>query len=99
MEDQLWRMPLYTPYEKMLESSIADLNSCPHSPYAGAITAALFLRRFAAPKQAWAHIDFMAWNPGSKPGRPEGGEAMTVRAVYRMIEIRSQKPEIRSRKK
>ena len=88
MEDPLWRMPLFAPYDKMLESSAADLNSCPNSPYAGAITAALFLQRFVTAKMPWAHLDFMAWNTSSRAGRPEGGEAMTVRAVFRAIETR-----------
>ena len=86
MEDPLWRMPLHKPYQKMLESPIADLNSAPGSPYAGAITAALFLQHFAGGKTKWAHIDLMAWNLSSKPGRPEGGEAMGVRAIFRVIE-------------
>lgn len=88
MEDPLWRLPLYAPYEKMLESPVADLNSAPSSPYAGAITAALFLQRFVGEGVAWAHCDFMAWNLSAKPGRPEGAEPCTVRAVYRMIEQR-----------
>ena len=88
MEDLLWRMPLHKPYDKMLDSSIADVNSAPGSPYAGAITAALFLERFVSKGLRWAHIDLMAWNLSSKPGRPEGGEAMAVRAVYRLIETR-----------
>jgi leucyl aminopeptidase len=87
MEDPLWRMPLHKPYTKMLDSSIADMNSAPNSPYAGAITAALFLQRFVD-DVAWAHIDLMAYNLSAKPGRPEGGEAMAVRAVFRMIEKR-----------
>lgn len=86
MEDPLWRLPLYSPYKKMLESSIADLNSAPSSHYAGAITAALFLQQFVPQNCAWAHLDHMAWNVSSRPGRPEGGEALTVRAVYRLIE-------------
>lgn len=86
MEDPLWRLPLHKPYAKMLESPIADLNSAPGSPYAGAITAALFLQRFVGENLRWAHIDLMAWNLSTKPGRPEGGEAMAVRAIYRVIE-------------
>jgi len=98
MEDPLWRLPLHTPYEKMLDSQAADLNSAPNSPYAGAITAALFLRRFAGKKTAWAHLDFMGWNLSARPGRPEGAEAVTVRAVYRMIELRYAKMESKTRK-
>lgn len=86
MEDPLWRLPLYAPYKKMLDSSIADLNSAPNSPYAGAITAALFLQNFIPASQSWVHLDFMGWNLSNKAGRPEGGEAMAVRAVYRLIE-------------
>jgi leucyl aminopeptidase len=91
MEDPLWRLPLHASYKKMLDSSIADLNSAPGSPYAGAITAALFLQHFAATAPRWAHFDFMAWNLAAKAGRPEGGEANTVRAVYRLIESRYRK--------
>ncbi len=91
MEDPMWRMPLHAPYNKMLESRFADLNSCPNSPYGGAITAALFLQRFIGPTQKWAHLDFMAWNLSSNPGRPEGAEPVTVRAVFRALEARFRK--------
>jgi len=86
--DPLWRLPLWAPYRRHLDSKIADLNNAPDSPFAGAITAALFLAEFAAPVQPWAHIDLMAWNTESRPGRPEGGEAMAMRAVYAVIEQR-----------
>ncbi|MDD5586473.1 MAG: leucyl aminopeptidase family protein [Alphaproteobacteria bacterium] len=89
-EDPLWRLPLEGTYDSMLDSKVADLNNCPDSPYAGAITAALFLQRFYGKNLPWAHLDFMAWNLGKKPGRPEGGEAMGLRAVYRLIEKRAQ---------
>lgn len=79
--DPIWRLPLYGNYSSMLESTVADLVNCSASPYAGAITAALFLQRFVDPGIPWAHFDIMAWNLGSKPGRPEGGEAMAMRAV------------------
>ena len=86
MQDPVWRLPLHEPYKKMLDSKIADLNSAPGSPYAGAITAALFLQHFIGKTARWAHLDFMAWNLSGKAGRPEGGEAQTVRAVFRMLE-------------
>jgi len=79
--DPLWRMPLYEGYGSLLDSSVADLVNSPTSPYAGAITAALFLKHFVTPGIAWAHFDVMAWNPSSKPGKPEGGEAMGLRAT------------------
>lgn len=79
--DPLWRMPLYAGYESMLDSSIADLTNSSPSSYAGAITAALFLQRFVTKGTEWAHFDIMAWNISNKPGKPEGGEAMGLRAV------------------
>jgi leucyl aminopeptidase len=86
--DPLWRLPLWGPYRRHLDGKVADLNNAPDHPYAGAILAALFLAEFAAPVRAWAHIDTMAWNTESRPGRPEGGEAMGLRALYGVIERR-----------
>lgn len=83
--DPLWRLPLYTPYRSMLESKNADLSNDPDSSYGGAITAALYLKEFVSKTPSWLHIDMMAWNVTSKPGRPQGGEAMAVRALYSMI--------------
>jgi leucyl aminopeptidase len=83
--DPCWRMPLWRPYRSMLESKIADVNNASASPFAGAITAALFLSRFAEPAKSWLHLDLFAWNPSSKPGRPEGGEAQTIRALYALL--------------
>ncbi len=80
VSDPLWRMPLWPGYRKMIEGKVADITNSPEGGYAGAITAALFLERFAPEHAAWAHIDVMAWNVSSKPGRPEGGEAMGMRA-------------------
>lgn len=79
--DPLWRLPLYKAYEELLKSSIADLANCSPSPYAGAIVAGLFLQRFVDSSIPWLHFDVMAWNVSSKPGRPEGGEAMGLAAV------------------
>ncbi len=84
-EDPMWRMPLWRPYRKMLDSKVADLNNVSEGPYAGAITAALYLQEFVAPGIPWAHFDVMAWNPQSRPGRPEGGEATALRALYAHI--------------
>lgn len=79
--DPVWRLPLYSPYEESLRSSIADLTNASDSPYAGAITAGLFLQRFITKSVPWMHFDIMAWNIGNKPGKPEGGEAMGLRSV------------------
>ena len=81
VDDAVWRMPLFAPYRRMLDSKVADLVNSPASPYAGAITAALFLEHFVA-DTPWVHFDIMAWNLASRPARPEGGEAMGLRAVY-----------------
>ncbi len=80
--DPLWRMPLWRPYDAMLDSKIADLNNAPSSPFAGSITCALFLKRFVTAAKAWAHFDIYAWTPSAKPGRPEGGECQAARALY-----------------
>ncbi len=88
VDDRLWRMPLWKPYRKMLKSDIADINNASESAFAGAITAALYLQEFVAPDTPWAHIDTYAWNASSRPGRPEGGEALALRALYRLIEAR-----------
>ena len=87
-QDPLWQMPLFKAYRKMIEGKVADLNNAPDAPFAGAITAALFLEEFVDPDVPWAHFDLMAWNLETKPGRPEGGEAMAIRAVYAMLEAR-----------
>ena len=83
--DPLWRMPLWRPYREMLDSKVADINNIADGPYAGSITAALFLEEFVSETRAWAHLDMMAWNLKARPGRPVGGEAMGLRALYAMI--------------
>ncbi|MFN8695937.1 MAG: leucyl aminopeptidase family protein [Burkholderiales bacterium] len=83
-QDPLWRMPLWQPYHELIKSNIGDIINT-GGPQAGAITAALFLERFIPPGQAWIHLDTFAWNPKSRPGRPEGGEAQGLRAVFRML--------------
>ena len=82
VSDPVWRMPLHQPYRKMLDSRVADVANSSGSPYAGAITAALFLEAFVKAGTPWAHFDLMAWNLATSAGRPEGGEAMGLRAVY-----------------
>ena len=83
-QDPLWRMPLWQNYNAMIDSNIATLNNT-GGPQAGAITAALFLEHFVPREQAWIHIDTFSWNPKSRPGRPEGGEAQSLRAVFAML--------------
>jgi leucyl aminopeptidase len=83
--DPLWRLPLNKTYRRMLDSKVADINNCSESGYAGAITAALYLQEFVNPDSDWLHIDTMGWNLFSRPGRPEGGEALGLRALYAFI--------------
>ena len=87
-QDPLWRMPLWDGYDEMLKSDVADLANAADSPLAGAVTAALFLRRFVPDGVAWAHFDTFAWRPSAKPGRPKGGEAMGLRAAFSLLSAR-----------
>ncbi len=85
VHDPLWRLPLWDGYANWLASPIADLNTVSSKPHAGAIVAALFLRRFVAAATPWAHVDLYAWNDESRPGRPQGGEAQAMRAAFAAI--------------
>jgi len=84
-DDPLWRMPLHKGYRRMLDSKVADINNVSDGSYAGAITAALYLQEFIDPGTRWAHIDTMAWNTRDRPGRPEGGEALGLRALFAFV--------------
>ena len=86
--DPLWRLPLWDGYDSWLDSPVADMNNVSSKPMAGAVVAGLFLRRFVAANTCWAHLDMYAWNDATRPGRPEGGEAMGMRAVLAAIEAR-----------
>ncbi len=79
--DPLWRMPLWAPYMEMLDSDIADTSNS-GGAFAGAVTAALFLQKFVSDEVPWVHLDTFAWRPTSKPGRPKGGEALGLRAIF-----------------
>lgn len=83
--DPVWRLPLWAPYRKMIDSKVADINNAGDSPFAGAITAALFLKEFVGTDVPWLHLDLYAWNPAERPGRPQGGEALAQRALYHLI--------------
>ena len=87
--DPLWRMPLWDGYDEWMDGSISDLVNGSGTPFAGSITAGLFLRRFVG-ETRWAHFDIFAWNPKGKPGRPAGGEMMAARAVYHSLRTHSQ---------
>jgi len=87
-EDPLWRLPLWKPYADMLKSSIADINNAGEGGMAGAVTAALFLEKFVPKEIEWAHLDTFAWRPAAKPGRPKGGDALGLRAIYALLRAR-----------
>lgn len=84
-QDPIWRLPLWEPYFDDLKSQVADFANSGPGGFAGAITAALFLQKFITGTKNWVHLDVYAWNRGSKPGRPAGGEALALRATYRFI--------------
>jgi leucyl aminopeptidase len=86
--DPVWPLPLWQGYDDELSSRVADLNNVSASPFAGAIIAALFLKRFVTATQAWLHLDLYGWNPKDRPGRPLGAEAQCVRALYQLIRAR-----------
>jgi leucyl aminopeptidase len=88
VDDPLWRMPLWAPYGEMLKSDIADVANSGGAPMAGCITAALFLKRFVPDGIAWAHLDTYAWRDAASPGRPKGGEALGLRAVFALLQRR-----------
>jgi len=90
VDDPTWRLPLWEGYADMLKSDIADINNAGEGGFAGAITAALFLQRFVPEGTPWLHLDTFAWRPSAKPGRPKGGEALGLRAAFKLLQQRYQ---------
>ncbi|HEY6047852.1 MAG TPA: leucyl aminopeptidase family protein, partial [Sphingomicrobium sp.] len=88
VDDPVWRMPLWDAYDENLKSSVADLANMANNAMAGCIYAALFLRRFVPEGVPWAHLDTWAWRDPGKPGRPKGGDALGLRAAFRLLESR-----------
>ena len=86
VDDPVWRMPLWAPYDEMLKSDVADFANAVNSPMAGCITAALFLKRFVPDEVSWAHLDTYAWRDQPKPGRPKGGDALGLRAIFALLQ-------------
>ncbi len=85
VSDPLWLLPLWKPYEEFFASDIADFANAGDTPFAGTITAALFLQKFVPAGLPWAHLDTFAWRASAKPGRPKGGDAVGLRAVWTML--------------
>ncbi|KTF16683.1 leucyl aminopeptidase family protein [Pseudoalteromonas sp. H105] len=88
VNDPVWQLPLFEQYKGFLKSDVADMTNCSNTPFGGAITAALYLKEFVEPTTDWVHFDVMAWNLRSLPGRPAGGEALGVRAVFNYLQSR-----------
>jgi leucyl aminopeptidase len=86
--DPVWRLPLVAHYAKGLDSRIADIKSTSDGGLAGSIIAALFLQKFVVQAEAWLHADIFAWSPEARPGKPHGGEAQAIRALYAVIAAR-----------
>ena len=83
--DPMWRLPLWSGYERNLDSDVADVNNVWESPFAGSITAALFLKKFVRNARRFAHIDLYGWRPAARPLGPRGGEVQTARAVFEVL--------------
>lgn len=86
--DPMWRLPLYDPYKEMLKSDVADMVNAAEAPWGGALTAALFLKEFVPAGAQWAHFDIFCWQNAPKPGRPKGGDAVSLRAVWKVLKDR-----------
>lgn len=86
--DPMWRLPLFKPYRELLNSPVADISNAASDVYGGAITAAVFLKEFVPEEIPWIHFDMMAWNSKGRPGRPAGGEANALRALFAYLKDR-----------
>jgi leucyl aminopeptidase len=93
VNDPLWQLPLWKPYGAMIETPIADLNNAGAGGFAGSITAALFLKRFVENAKSYVHLDIFGWVPTAKPGRPKGGEAQAMRAMFAVIKEKYHEPK------
>ncbi len=80
--DPMWPMPFWQPYDALLDSRIADVNSIYPEPFAGSVIAALFLKRFVKDAACYTHFDIYGWVPKPQPGKPAGGEPQCARAVF-----------------
>ncbi len=85
VRDPVWRMPFWAPYESLIEPGIADLDNAPAGGMGGAITAALFLRRFVSEAGRFAHLDIYGWQPKDAPARPRGGVGQGARAAFEAL--------------
>jgi leucyl aminopeptidase len=86
--DPLWRLPIWRPYRRRIDTALADLGNVAKCPFADAIVATLFLSEFVPRTQRWAHLDIMGMNSLARPGRPEGGEATGLLTLYTYLRRR-----------
>jgi leucyl aminopeptidase len=83
--DPVWRMPLWSGYDPYLDSQVADMNNVSETPFAGSVTAALFLRRFVKQARRFAHFDIYGWRPAARALGPKGGETQGARALFEVL--------------
>jgi leucyl aminopeptidase len=83
--DPVWRMPFWSAYDANLDSAVADMNNVSESPFAGSVTAALFLRRFVKQSARYVHLDIYGWRQAAKPLGPRGGEPQAARAIFEVL--------------
>jgi len=83
--DPVWRMPFWSAYEANLDSAVADMNNVSESPFAGSVTAALFLRRFVKQAECYVHLDIYGWRQAAKALGPKGGEPQAARALFEVL--------------
>ena len=86
--EKVWRMPMDSDFDKMMSSQFVDLKNISSGRYAGATTAAQFIKRFVPPKTKWAHLDIAGttWkNQGdvfNRPGATGFGLLLMADFVY-----------------
>ena len=87
VNEKVWRLPLHKNYDKLMDSSIADIQNINYSGGAGSITAAQFLQRFIE-KTPWAHLDIagMAFSKKAANLNPGGATGFGVRLLNQLIE-------------
>jgi leucyl aminopeptidase len=85
LNDPLWRMPFWEPYYSLIDSGVAEISNSGESGFAGSVTAALFLKRFVERAQSYVHFDIFGWTPIPRPGKPKGGEAQGIHALFTLI--------------
>ena len=86
--EKVWRLPLNENYNKLMDSTIADVQNINYSGGAGSITAAQFLQRFIINKTPWAHLDIagMAFSKKASNLNPKGATGFGVRLLNKFIE-------------